>query len=263
MGNNNQKPHIEAIDYNQIKTQLTDLDLIVFANNDIVSRGIRFFESITNKNGSWSHVGIVVSTNSIPNIQNAKDNEWYILESTLSTSVVDHQDFKVRDVESGKYVFGVQIRPLEDVLSNYTRAGRVAWAKLNGNPFTRRGEDDDTYNKRIKKIQKKLSKVHDKYYHRTYEINPFDCIGAFQFCGGSCGNCICCDNICSSGNKFVFCSQIVAIIYQAIGIISKKVIPNKILPVDLYQSDSSVEYKEGIFPKELVQKPIEICFVKN
>jgi len=263
MGNKIQKPHPTAIEYDQIKNQLNDLDLFFFAGNSFLSKTIEFFEYLSTKNGQWSHVGIVVSTNSIPDIQNAIPGEWYILEATLSTNLMNSQDFSIEDIESNKYVFGVQIRPLRDVLNAYQTNGRMGWGKLNDNPFIRLPSDSDvSYNRRIKKLRNKLKKMHDKYYHREYEINPCDIINSFQLCKGS-SSCICgTATMCTSGNKYIFCSQLAAIVYQTIGIISKKVIPNKILPVELCYPEISPEYKEGIFPKNIVEKPIEV-YVKN
>lgn len=254
MGSNKSKSIKNGSKFSDISNQINDLDLILFADTDLISRGIRFMQYIMNNTDKWSHVGLVVSKRTIPFL-NVPDNDLYVLESTMSSKLLGLSDtMTIPDAESGKYVFGVQIRKLKDVIKGYTKSGRVGWARLINNPILK-NEDESflEYNNRMQFIKNTMTNLHQKYYHRHYELNVCNCIGAFDCCYKlSCNNC------CSSDDKYILCSEIVAIYYKELGIIDKNIDTNKILPADLYQSNTSIEYFQNLLPNKLVDDAIEL-----
>jgi hypothetical protein len=135
-------------------------------------------------------------------------------------------------------MLGVQIRNLDDVIGLDLQSSTiVAVAKLEHNPFRRYDNELDVhYQERIYPLTKKLAKVHTQYYHDMYQVNPFRLFGSLYPRCLSCMSCCC-------GKHWVFCSEFVAIVYQAVGIYSKLVHPDEIVPVMLIMPEL---YKESI-----------------
>jgi len=235
---------LERMCYNKIESRLQPLDLLMFRGGDFVSASIRYLEEKLLGNGSFSHVGIVVTRELMPWLKVLKPGEKYVWESTMSIPIGDFVE-DVPDVESGKGRFGVQIRVLKDVVESYTNAeteALVAWVPLKDNPWACPG-----HHKRIRKIVRKL---HKEVGCKTYELNllelaaslfpilrrfrkktewiedtTYGILRSFDIVEGD------------GGDAFYFCSELVAYIYKKLGIVSQDINPHEVVPMDFLGYD--------------------------
>jgi len=226
--------------YQLIKEQIQDLDLIVFRGNAFTSRVITTMERWASGKGDWSHVGVVISKRLLPDL-NTDDppDSLYIWESTLSTQINNPEIQKPPRsgvcVESNTAVFGVQIRRLDDVLRRcFLKNVKVGWCKLLVNPQMKRlDETDDMYTIRLHNMKIMLKNLHQEYYHRPYEKNLFRVFSSLS------SSLNCCRSDCCPGGSWVFCSQLVGIIYQQLGLIDKQIDPATITPQLLVSPETS------------------------
>jgi len=110
------------------------LDLVLFSGNDLVSSTIRRLQNKKLDVGNFSHVGVIVSSDILPNIKELQVGEWYVWESTSSLRLPGFEN-EVPDI-FGKHKLGVQIRNLKKVIDIYN--GNIYIGKLKNNPLNRR-----------------------------------------------------------------------------------------------------------------------------
>jgi len=238
-----------TIPFNDFKFQIQDLDIIFFKGAELVSDAIAEAEKVTQGNGDWSHVGLVISKRNLPNIEvtDTGDTEdtKYVWESTMSSTYkIITKDSNV-DVEGDKGVFGVQLRRLDDVvISELSLGSKVGWGKLIDNPLSRKEENLIDYINRIAQVRVTLCALHTNYFHRSYPLRIWQMLKAL-FC------CLPCRPLNNKGS--VFCSQFVGIVYRRLGLIPKTIIDGEILPSDLAYPELSRQH----LPK-LVQFPMNI-----
>jgi hypothetical protein len=236
--------------FDTLKTQISDLDLIFFRGYDLVSKTIMEAEKLWLGDGNWSHVGLVISKRSLSTL-NSNDpiDTLYVWESTMSSTDKLITADPTVDIESGKGVFGVQIRKLEDVIQNTLKEGAgVGWSKLVNNPLKQRTEEsDDDYTVRKAHIYEKLNELHEKYYHKPYPLNVFRIARGLFTC------CICINPV--GTRKAVFCSEFVAIVYEALGIISRRFTPGEVIPVELENPELAEKKFQTV--SEIVVPPID------
>lgn len=213
------------------------LDCIFFKGTEVVSETIMELQRLTIGVGEWSHIGIVVNKDLIPSL-NVKDNSLYIWESTISSTNKLISKDPTLDAESQKSVFGVQVRKLSEVLKNNLDTGvKIGWGKLKDNPIDKKiGEDDMAFQTRIAFLKVKLQKLHKDNYHKNYTFNICRLLGAIFSC------CSCMRSSCCVGENWVFCSQLVSIIYQDIGVLNKSFDPEVIVPQDIATPQLSEEH---------------------
>lgn len=220
------KPGIRFID---IKDQIKPLDLITFRGAEFVSDAIALVEKIRLGVGNWTHVGIVITTDVIP-IENGIKGRLYVWESTMSGCLGDG----VNNTESKKWHFGVQIRDLEEVIDKYDNNSKtkIGWCKVLHNPL-----DDQEKAQQTKEI---LTKIHTDLSGAMYDYN---------FCNlFSSMICTCTEQrraIFGRSNKY-FCSELAAMIYKSVGIITENIDPVKIAPEELLDAPKNDDIKEHI-----------------
>jgi len=232
--------------YEEIKGDIQELDMIVFRGNEFISNVITTMERLVSGKGDWSHVGIVISKKLLPDL-NTYDppDTLYIWESTLSHDSVDADEVQKMPpedtprpsvcAESNQPVFGVQIRRLNDVLRHcFKKKVKVGWCKLIVNPQRKRlDETEDVYMIRLNNMKKMLQVLHRDYYHRPYEKNVFRLFSSLS------PRFSCCRSDCCPGRTWVFCSQLVSIIYQQLGLINEDIDPALITPQMLVSPETS------------------------
>jgi len=248
--------NLEKVSYKEIESEIEPLDLLMFRGGDFVSKTIRFLEKKMLGNGSFSHVGIVVTRELMPWLKMLQPGEKYVWESTMSIPIGGFVE-DVPDVESGKGKFGVQIRFLEDVIDSYTNresGSLVAWAPLKDNPWKTKENQ--------KSIIRKVRKLHKEVGCRTYELNflelaaslfpplrifrkktkwvediGFGILRSFDIVEGDSED---------EGDSFYFCSELVAYVYKKLDIISVSVNPQEVVPMDFlgYDRDGMRELVE-------------------
>lgn len=235
------------MNYSNIISKIKPLDLIFFRGNniisDIISDAERFQSKPPNDTIVWSHVGIVINTDILPNIKNAKNNTLYIWESTYSGNLATKDNIsintlsnKIYDIESNKPIFGVQIRELDLVIKSYLSSnGLVGHGQLINNPFdTKFGEWPSIFLQRKNDMINILTNLHIKYQYTPYELSPIDCLSFVCSCIRPLRP------IFGTTDKIV-CSEFITIIYQSLNIIPNTINPRNITPFDL----SNPEFSEN------------------
>lgn len=158
------EPKLEPKLYEEVQTSFNPLDLIFFRGQDIVSAAICTLQELSTGEGYWSHVGILVNNEILPEVEELLPDRWYVWESTMSGDLPIGTD-GVLDIETNKGFFGVQLRDLEYVVRNYSQnCGMVGWSKLRRNPW------QNPHNRSI--IKKQMKKLYYKYHHTKYNYNP-------------------------------------------------------------------------------------------
>ena len=253
------------ISYSEIKGKILPFDLIAFRGGDIISGIIAKLENNQVGMDAFSHVGIAVTSDILPKM-NLISGRIYIFESTLSYNIPGETD-GVPDVITGSGELGVQLRDLEEIIPRYITDEKchVAWCKLINNPYERkeRESDEDLKFRRIN-ISKKFSKIFKRYHGRMYEMDLISLFGSIFPRVRKLRTAQ--DDICNLIKKFwgsndpdsgpvgwQFCSELVANIYQAFGLISKDFDTKDVIPIDFFGCD-----EDGL--PILVQSPV---FIKD
>ena len=130
---------------------ITPLDLVLFAGKDVVSSTIKTLQDKKLNTGTFSHLGIIVSSFILPHIKELDSNEWYVWESTSSLRLPGFEN-EVPDV-FGNHKLGVQIRNLKSVLDIYN--GEIYIGKLKNNPLYNNYQldIDSTHAPEVQKIE--------------------------------------------------------------------------------------------------------------
>lgn len=265
--------HSNLVSYQDIKLQLKPFDLIAFRGGDLISNMISTLEKYKVGVGIFSHVGIVVTSDILPKyISNDKvyhldPNRRYILESTFSYNVKGFTDGPP-DIIKGTGKFGVQLRDLEYVIPTYitSKKTKIAWCPLINNPFNPlKDEPVDELSKRRNDLMETFTNFFNSYHDRFYEADIksllaamfpslrtvrnvhdkvysklFNILHEYNISENSCG---------PAG--WQFCSELIANLYQTIGVLPLSFDPRDVLPVDFFGYDL-----DGIPP--LVSNPIYI-----
>jgi len=208
------------------------LDLILFRGSDVISRTVEEAEQIGIGLSDYSHVGVIISGEMLPNIKELKKDVLYVWESTVN-----------------KNRYGVQIRELNTVTEKYV--GDIYLAKLITNPWnfevSLRSE-----------IINKLIQFHEIFGRRTYEFslfnllatiipklrwlrNEYDKISDFFTSGVRIGMEEC-------KKEWLFCSELVVLLYKNLGIYPPEIDERDIAPVDF----TGIRYPELNIFKDFV-----------
>ena len=241
--------------YSVLSTKFSPCDLLLFRGSDFISKTIMKVESYEVGYGEYSHVGMVVNSDVLPHIPQLKKGRWYVLESTCTIPYVTDG---VPDVRTKATRFGVQIRDLELVVNNYEKKGVVAWAKLNNNPW----------HKDKKHTAHKMDKVVNEVGWKPYEYRLINLIAAafpwfrrgrlwFDEFESEAYHAL--STLGFADDKTpkqveemtLFCSQLVALVYRALGVISHDIDPSDVMPVEFLRP--RIKSMEGV-----VQDPIVI-----
>lgn len=235
---------LEKVPYSEIENLIKPLDLLLFRGGDFVSGAIRYLQNKMLGNGTFSHVGIVVTRELMPWLKVLEPGEKYVWESTMSIPIGNMVD-GVPDIESGKGKFGVQIRSLRDVVESYTNeksGALVSWGALNNNPWKQTEN-----HKQIKKIVRRL---HREVGCKTYELNFLELAASlFPFLRKFRNKAEWIEDVGygilrsfkivedNGGDAFYFCTELVAYILQELGVISSHIKPNEVVPMDFLGYD--------------------------
>lgn len=219
--------------YEEMEKEIRPLDLIFFSGTEFVSQWIRDMSEFTRHSGDWSHVGIVVNKKIMPNLNvTDSDDTLFVWESTISSIYNVISVNHTLDAESGKPFFGVQVRRLNDVIIGdlKTKSSVVGWSKLIDNPIDRnQGESDSNYSTRFAQLQSNMMDLHKKYYRRPYQMNLFKlCMAMFPIFKSDTS--LCC---ASFGNNWIFCSQLVALVYKKLQIFPEELDASRVIPEDI------------------------------
>jgi hypothetical protein len=248
--------------------QIRPLDLIVFRGAEGVSVGITNLEKQKLGSSEISHVEVAITREWCPliNISEGDVGKSHMLSwgSTMSGGLNDG----VGDVETGGSTFGVQFRDMEKLVTAYLSVpgANVGLCRLVNNPTVQAElESDDAYRARSAKLREKLCEAYTKFHLRTYDANPFALLGALypQLRPLRTAAAATIGRFCAI-NSWVFCSEFVAELYIAAGVIDdstdgkldgKVLDPQNVVPVDFIGFDGD---KDGIVNPICETRPIWI-----
>lgn len=134
---------------------------------------------------------------------------------------------------NGQTWIGCQIRKFEDVLRTYTASpgNRVAVRELKSNPLD---------NMNINELREKFSFLIGRYNEKPYVVNAMQLFAAMfptlRMFRNSWGS-----------RHFIFCSELVAIIYKEYGIIRESCNPANVVPADFYSKDEDGDVDDSKF----------------
>lgn len=202
--------------YDEVKNQIKPLDLLVFKGDDFVSDVISILEKRGHhyaKGGDFTHAGMVVSSE-VLNEPLLQEGKLYILESTVSGRLGSG----VNNIY-GKSFLGVQIRDLEEVVNAYDKPNdtAIAWCPL---------ISDLNY----VEVKPLMTEVYHTINGLMWDANCYSLCSALYPCLRPCRSCV---EKSLHTEKWLFCSEMVATVYQRLGVLPPNVCPKDVLPADL------------------------------
>jgi hypothetical protein len=256
--------------YSFIRDRIKSLDLILFRGSDLVSTTILSIESKVDKtDAQFSHAGIIIRGEDLapPEAEHSKKFDWikpesiYIFESTMSGGLSDG----VLNVY-GKSFLGVQMRDFDQVVKAYDTSSpktRLAWLPL-------KEELRQKVTANPKEYREMLARTFIKYDGMPYDASFIDMAAAASckcargvrdsgyfsvirdFLCRLCCCCCCCK--CSkksmtAASHWLFCSELVAVIYKDMGVLPTTCETQNVMPQDFvptpngtktYDSDKEV-----------------------
>lgn len=216
------------------------LDLVTFRGAGFVSDGISLVGQIKGADvgNSWTHVGILVNSDILPiSVLKTDDpKRWFVWESSVSYN-------EVPDVYENKSVKGVQIRDFESVCSEYAKHAdtEVSVFRLDRNPWVDAKNDAGKQDQ----LKRQLKELHDEYKGRPYD-----------FTGMSAALCCCLRKLRDNSGSLVkslhdyavFSSELVAMVYRRLRIISEDVQVDNVSPSDFFTGKEGIS--DSIFDKQ-------------
>jgi len=213
-----------------VESQMCTLDLLCFRGTDVVSRAVQLGQQVVVGRGEISHVGLVLRPEDMGKLGNHLElGSVYVMESTLLAKS------SAPDAITKKQIFGVCIRRLADVIDTYE--GEVSWAPLIRNPFNLASTSFMNWHiiDRRHALRKKMEKECLKYHRRAYDKSLWPLVAAALPCLRSTRNLA--ESLYPDLAQRVFCSELVARIYQRFRIIGTAFDPRDVLPMDLLGYD--------------------------
>lgn len=185
--------------------------VVFFSSKDVISTCIRNFERFWfwKKRTIFSHVGLLFHENLLDTNSKQKlckpTRNFLVLESTLSGPLTDNVKNTCQCVK-----FGVQVRKFVDLIKSYREnRGKIAVCKLKNLKI------DGEMQKRI------FNQALKNYLDKGYEIVLTNLLTVHI-------------PIQSIYSGRVFCSELVCLILQQLGVISKEMDPKKVSPNSVF-----------------------------
>lgn len=242
-GKKNEDPIVkEGYLYSDLRKHIKPLDLILFKGGDFVSDLIRLIEYVDlgkNWSDGYTHSGMIV-TKELLNDDRLEEGTLYIWESTISGKLGSG----VYNID-GKSFLGVQLRKFDDVIGPYDEPNNtcVSWCQLNNSPW-----DDETKREELKA---KFKETFEQYNGIRYDLNFFSLFSSFFNRLRPLRKVV--EKILHT-EKWLFCSEHVALVYKQLGILPEGVNEKNVLPVDFI---SGIDEDKEI-PKNFVKYPVRL-----
>jgi len=183
---------------------MESFDLLFFTGHGIVSNIIREAEEKEEGEGKFSHIGMVICGKDFPSSHRYHSQDIYVFESTLGGTLNDG----VQNLRK-KTRFGVQLRRLSEVIG---AGGRGLWAPLHVQPAPRQ-----------------VAAVVKKYEGIGY--NADFCTLLAAVCDSEY---LLCNKRLGFDGERLFCSELVARVFQDLGLLPIEVHPSLCTPVDFF-----------------------------
>lgn len=212
-------------------------DLLLFRGIDVISKTICKIEKFEMGDGDYSHVGIIVTRDVLPEVTELEPDRLYVLESTAT---IHKFTDGVPDVRTKRRRIGVQIRDLELVVKIYLKnGGKISWGKLIRNPYL--------YNK--KDTCRKINELVKRIGYKSYDFSIFDELAAafsflrpirlkfegFEYEGMKILSTLKITERKSMEEikeRVLFCSDLVCLVYQTIGLIPIEIDSKDVMPIE-------------------------------
>lgn len=271
--------NLDSLSYNNLLKIARPLDIIAFRGGDMISDVISMLEKYEVGCGDFTHVGIIVTSKLMPEVTindttiQLQDDRLYLYQSTINYRPTDDIDIVSKECE-----VGVSLCDLETVVTRYLENStktKVAYCRLINYPTI-----DNI-------IIDKFKQFYINYYERLYELNVFSLLAlifpelrkmrdlqdlVFNKLASKLSkilrrygliadindenfnpNNINPDNLIP--NNWVFCSELIVLVYQNIGLIDNTINPRDIMPVDIFGYD-----QDGL--SNMTEKPVYILLHK-
>lgn len=240
----------EGVKYEDYKSKIKPLALVLFKGKDYVSDFIRYVQSGTVAassnagfdipNDSFSHSGIIV-TREILNDERLEEGKLYILESTMSGILSDGVD----NIDGVSY-FGVQLRDFDLVVEKYDKPDDTVIAVANIDENILEG----AWNSEQDLLKGAFTSLFQKYNGVRYDANlvslfstTFHCLRPIRDVSEEA----------LGTQEWLFCSELIAVIYQELGLYPSEIDPRDVVPMDFIGFDVD---KNKI--PVIVEKPVYI-----
>jgi hypothetical protein len=226
------------MDVEDFLAQVEPLDLIVFHGGDFVSELIDYAETKSRGLGQATHVGMAITKELCPAIK-TDSGQMLVIESTMSGPLNDG----VPNVENGKATFGVQIRDLRLDVTSYLEnpKANVGVCKLLHNPSSNLRDG-----RQKKLLIKKLNKIYREFDGQTYNFGLIDLLATVIPCLRKVRDLddAVVDRATHSQN-WMFCSELVARIYQILELLPKDFDYKDATPVDFIPYTPEIHEFQG------------------
>jgi len=222
--------------------KIKPLDIIAFRGDEFVSDLIAKLENkilAPELKEMYSHVGMVV-TSEILDDPLLEPGKLYIWEATMSGKLGQN----IYSIHHPKKMFlGTLVRPLKELLINYDKNNKAyyAWCPLRNYP-----RFDHAFRIRFSTLFK-------RYNNRPYDANPIALAASlFKICRP------CRDSLEKKLNteNWMFCSELIAQVFQDLQMIPRSVTSNNVVPMDLLGFDN--EIGDENVPPNLIQDIIKL-----
>lgn len=233
--------------YYNIRPYLKTGDIVFFRGGESASNMISKIEKKLTHNGLYTHVGLILLSNSFPigspyrfrgtssgsgsGSGNCNDNMFeyvipYVIESTMSGKLSDG----VLNIEGYSFL-GVQIRKLDEVIEAYDKdtTTHIAIGHLKCDLY------DQHINSNLNVT--KIIDIVREFNGISYDVNCFDLFAAAYKKLRKIRNFFKKYCICFRKKNLQFCSELVANIYIKLGILNPLINAEDVLPVDFYSEN--------------------------
>jgi hypothetical protein len=236
--------------YGALKSNdLQPLSVVLFQGTDFISGTILGLESMVKdkshllRYGVWSHCGILITPDLMPNTPAMKDIQFAVMEMTCSGKMAGDP---TPDLQTKKGRFGLQLRDFSSVMQTYK--GKIAICKLADNPFYKRqDETDNEYFERKRELTSSIENFYNIHRNTRYQLNFLrllaSVIPSLRFLR----------RFFRVGANWKMCSDIVATFYKHIGVFGPEVITEDCIPQDFIKDED-----EEIPIKTFIMPPIQI-----
>lgn len=211
--------------------KLRPLDLLLFTGSDLANGFIKFIQKrsiaranqLLDHNREYTHVGIVV-TSDILDHPNVKPGKFYVMESTMS-GYYGNKVGNIDNMENTPSGFlGVQVRDFDLLKVKYQEDGesRIAVSPLKVHPF-------DNLIDKIAFKKKFTEEIYGELNGITYDANCFSLLSSICTCLRPLRDEA---EMLLNSSEWLFCSELVALIYVKMGIFPPDVNPKNVVPMD-------------------------------
>lgn len=274
------KSGVRMADLDDLPHIATNYDMLFYHGTGAVSKSVELIEEFTRHCDKFSHVGVYTNPHLFPKYKDQlSSTEGLIFESTVDMSLTC-KDTDQFDVITGKPRYGVQLRHATPVIKKYLNVEHdsyIVLSKLKQNPWT----DAKNHQSIINLTQAYI----DKYHNRNYEFNYLNLLSSavewlrplrdaqnrlIYGCEamkrpklpiydlGTSLSMQDCSNIVTklesrADTKMLFCSEMAAMMYKMIKVISPMIYPPNIIPVDFLHMDL---FDDPIYLVDKEQQPL-------